>query len=352
MVQKSYPWPRGVAADSLVGYTAKEWYAAWVLMAKAGGVVVDASVYSDATLYNRGVFYSAANRLAVTSPGANRIDVASGAALVDGAMFYNTAIIMAAADIGSPTVNPRVDRVVVRKNFGALPYTPAAASVALFTVPAYTARVTVIHGAENVAPVAPTLTQDTTRATYWDIPLFQYQISLGGVITFLTDERDWVDAKRTHVFVPALCGQDNVGVEIPLALGDVGMFGVTLVDGVDDLAYGYHTLPTNYIYGSLTPTGKFLARAGATTGNVLAEMWVQGGACSQAFTTRSHHYHITVAASDAQQVINCAVSDKVLNILAGDFIQLAFLRTASLGGDTFIGNINFLGWDLDYLVLG
>ena len=192
-VQKSYPWGYLLGPDSLVGYTAKEWAAIYAALARAGGMIVDSGIRTLASVANIGVFYSVANRLAVTSTGSNDILVDTGAALVGGTFFRNPTAFGTANNIVSPAANPRIDRVVVRTNYSAAAYAPTNDATGDFAVPAYTSRITIISGAEAAGPVAPSLTQDTARATYWDIPLYQYQISTLGVITALTDEREWAD---------------------------------------------------------------------------------------------------------------------------------------------------------------
>ena len=117
--------------------------------------------------YNIGVLSAIGSGLFPVENGAN-IDVATGASLIDGLYHENTAVVsIPITNSGAGT--SRIDVIVVRKNYQqAVTYTPTGGAP---TVPPRTARITVIRGTETAGPVAPSLTQDVTRATYWDIPI-------------------------------------------------------------------------------------------------------------------------------------------------------------------------------------
>jgi hypothetical protein len=100
---------------------------------------------------------------------ASPVDVASGEAIVDGKFYMNDDVVEVA--IPTPTANPRIDRIVLRKDWTS-----------------QTVRVTRIEGTESATPSAPAITQ--TDGSAWDIPLAQVHITTGGVIT-VTDERVW-----------------------------------------------------------------------------------------------------------------------------------------------------------------
>ena len=171
-------------------YTANEWRTVMIGNNRSGGMIVTGAAAppglpATQLVPNVGVYYATPNRLAVTSPGASQISIDTGMAIVDGTDYVNDTAISAVA-ITNPAANPRIDRVVVRQNYSAVDYTSVNAPALVAT--ANTARVVVISGAEAGAPVAPSLTQDEDRATYWDIPLAQYQIAVAGTITNLTDQ--------------------------------------------------------------------------------------------------------------------------------------------------------------------
>lgn len=110
-----------------------------------------------------------------TSP----VSVDTGYALVDGKPWRASASVDVA--IPTPSTNPRIDRVVLRKDFSG-----------------QTIRVTRIAGTEAASPSAPALTQ--SDGTTWDVPLAQVYITTGGVIT-VTDEREFAYSPLSYLFV-------------------------------------------------------------------------------------------------------------------------------------------------------
>lgn len=345
MTQKSYPWGYQLGDDSMVPYTAKEWYAVWNTIARSGGMVIDSGLRTVATFANMGVFYSVANRFVVTNPGAaaNRIAVDTGAALVDGSFFYNTASVSSAGNVTSPAANPRIDRVVIRKNYNAASYVPANASAADFTVETQTARITVIHGAENVAPVAPALTQDTTRATYWDIPLYQYQISVAGAISAITDEREWVDATTKNYHVAAYTGRnetDNTDILMGVATGgqtwpDAKLCGATFIGIV----------PNDFL-GSFTITPVVTCPIGA--GDLYGRLNTYYGACAADPATHNDDTgYAALAVTNA--VNNCLVNQVLTTAAVGDIVRSVFERDATDPLDTIGQSVGFSGFTISYL---
>lgn len=109
--------------------------------------------------------------LAPSANGSNSVRVASGAALVDGKPFENTAN----EDISIPSAvgggNTRIDRIVARADWSA-----------------FTVRLTRIAGVDSASPTVPALTQ-TSGSTY-DIPVCQVLVDTSGNVT-VTDERQW-----------------------------------------------------------------------------------------------------------------------------------------------------------------
>jgi hypothetical protein len=109
--------------------------------------------------------------LACSAGGANTVNVADGAAIVDGIYFESTAV----ENVNVPSAigegNTRIDRIVVRANWSS-----------------YEAKITRIAGTDAATPSAPAITQ-TTETTY-DLPLCQVLVDTSGNVT-VTDERDW-----------------------------------------------------------------------------------------------------------------------------------------------------------------
>jgi len=191
MAQFSFPWP-GVApgdGEDAGPYTAPQWWGRIVALLSGSGMVeATTPLTTSADRNNLGVLVKVGNLLAVTNPANNSIRIDTGAAVVDGAVYhYGEALTLA---IPLPVANPRIDRIVIRKNYTAVAYDPAG-DAGDEEVPAYTTRITRIVGTESATPTPPALTQDTSRGTYWDIPLAQFRISTAGAITALYDEREF-----------------------------------------------------------------------------------------------------------------------------------------------------------------
>ena len=184
MTEYSRPFP-GTTIGDAGPYSVRDWWDAWGALIGAG---VD---FGRSVDYNIGVFYAIANRLAPSENGVY-IDIDTGAAVVDGAYYENDATVSIDVGGGSarPSANPRIDYIVVRKNFQqAITYSPANSTA---TVGPREIRLTVIRGSEGAVPIAPSLTQDTTSTTYWDIPIATVQISTAGVLSNFTDKREFV----------------------------------------------------------------------------------------------------------------------------------------------------------------
>lgn len=98
------------------------------------------------------------------SLGAGDISIATGVGIVDGRMLKNDA---AVALVPDNTASQRRDRVVMRADYAA-----------------QTVRLYLIKGTDG-SLATPTLTQDTTRTTYWDISLGYFDVAPGPVLSNL-----------------------------------------------------------------------------------------------------------------------------------------------------------------------
>lgn len=156
MTELSRPWEGIVLGDS-GPYSDEQW--SDIFMTFIAPVVA-----------SQGVFRDQLNELLISGV-VSPVSIASGRAAVDGSWYESDAAVTLA--VATPAVNPRIDRVVLRKDW------------ALQTV-----RLTLIGGAEAASPVPPAITQ--IDGTTWDLPLWQIHITTGGVITTNADERTWV----------------------------------------------------------------------------------------------------------------------------------------------------------------
>lgn len=349
MTQFSYPW-EGIAAPGSITdggyYSAFQWNGVWVAMMRAGGTVLQGASPLPAaqTMPNVGVFYSVDSQLAVSTSGNNLISIAAGAALVDGQFFYNSAAITdtAVASCATPAMQ-RTDRVVIRKNFGNSTYTPT--NVPALTVPPKSTRITVISGADGGG--APGYTQDTTRVTYWDIPLYQYNISDAGVLSAKVDLRNnnYVDAETKHVFLQAQAGYDVTG---GAALIRQTAYGLALPDAASSLVYFDMTTPKDYISG-MTATAVIMTTVGVT-GNIyheLAALWCADGEPYDQHTS----YPGVAAEAIAADLTVYELASLSITPTADDFITFRHNRDATnpldtLGSYAYIKGIHvsYFGW--------
>ncbi len=150
----------------------------------SGTVTGDAGPYSDDqwsdifrtflahVIASQGVWEGQLNELIATG-AVSPVAINTGRALVDGVWYESDASEDVA--IATPAVNPRVDRIVLRKDW------------ALQTI-----RLTRIAGAESAAQVPPAPALVQIDGTTWDLPLWQIHITTGGVITLWHDEREMI----------------------------------------------------------------------------------------------------------------------------------------------------------------
>jgi hypothetical protein len=155
MAEISLPWTDGGGGDD-GPYSADNWKDMWEMLFKTDEA-------------DEGVVKNFNNELAGTQPLANTVRIDTGGACNKGGLYRNTASVD--VTIPTPAASTRIDRVVLRKSWGAT----------------QTIRITRVAGVEGAA--APALTQ--VDGTTWDIPLYQASITTGGTIT-LTDQREWL----------------------------------------------------------------------------------------------------------------------------------------------------------------
>lgn len=154
MAEKSIFWSAPTTGDGSAAYTETELFS-WL----ARTLLVDPAT--------QGVHGNYANKLAVSGV-ASPLTVATGAATVYGIPYENTAAVALA--VPTPSVGTTGKRVVLRADFTA-----------------NTVRIVLITSADGTSAF-PALTQDATRATYWEIALANLSVTTGGVIT-VTDAR-------------------------------------------------------------------------------------------------------------------------------------------------------------------
>lgn len=158
MAELSLPWPDtgGVTGDGKE-YNDNEWSQVWE------------ALFQELDSSDEGVLSRAWNKLAVSSPAANTIRVATGMALVHGHFYWNDAN----KDLTpgpAPAGETRKDRCILR-----CAWTGGSQ---------YTVRAVIKTGTQTDYPTLTHIDDNT-----WEIPLARYIIDDAGNITDLVDER-------------------------------------------------------------------------------------------------------------------------------------------------------------------
>jgi hypothetical protein len=159
MTEKSYPWGDEVVGDATLAPYSDDFWSDFQRML----YTIDRKVIGLVPMRD-------SNLLGYTI-GAGKVTIASGEALVDGKFYQNDANV----DINLPTpaAATRVDVIVLRKGWTA-----------------QTIRLTRVAGTEGAG--VPAITQ--TDGVTWDVPLYTFQITTGGVITLYLDNRVIIDS--------------------------------------------------------------------------------------------------------------------------------------------------------------
>ena len=343
--------------DDCGAYTANEWATVLIAQNRSGGMMVTGAAAppglpATQLFPNVGVYYAVADRLEVTSPAQAQVSIATGAGIVDGRVFTNdTAITAAAVAIPAGAANSRIDMVVLRQNYTNATYTPTY--VPSLTVPANTARITVISGAEAVGPVAPTLTQDEDRTTYWDIPLGQYQIiHTTGVISALTDLREWVDATTKRFFVQFPYGVDETtpAVLAPDTLGDAER-GLIMPVAVISEVVCHLTVPNDFI-SSMTITPVVIS---AEANDAVLYSGAQYGTDTEGIANHvaaSGKVTRAMLAGAVREFLDGALQIAPTSATVGDVITAYLQRDGTDGDDDVTISIWAQGVIVDYLGYG
>jgi hypothetical protein len=354
MAEFSLPQPGLFPADGddCGAYTANEWVAILIAANRSGGMMVTGAAAppglpATQLVPNIGVYYSVADRLAVTSPGASQISIATGSSIVDGRVHVNDTAHTAVA-ITNPAANPRIDRVVVRQNYTGADYTSVNAPA--LVVDFNTASIAIISGAELAVPVEPALTQDEDRTTYWDIPLAQYQISVAGAITGLTDEREWVDAEEKTLFFPPIHAETTAGTHASVNVSLTGAEGWILGGSVDTHALIQFAVPHNFISDmQVTP---ILIIPGV--GNVVLDMDIYYGACTEDYDTHTvtDAGNVVAVGGLLERVCVTAMTNSLSSAAVGDYVNIALSREGTNVLDTDLSGIYVQGVLVEYLGYG
>jgi len=148
MTQVSYPWT-GTATGDAGPYSADTWAHLWREMIGIGSGAGGSP--NSGVLWGSGANPDPGLTVKQNSPTGQSVILSAGAAQVDGTMYTNRAdLVLAVAANGAG--NPRVDTVVLRKDWAA-----------------QTIRAVVKQGTPAASPVPPGLTQ--SQGVTWEIPI-------------------------------------------------------------------------------------------------------------------------------------------------------------------------------------
>lgn len=351
MTEYSMPFPGTTIGDAgpyAVGGDADPgWWDCWGVMLRAGGRL------PQTALADIGVFYCVDDQLECTEAADTiSVDVDEGACLVDGTFHWNDTDPVNVPIPAAAAGLDRIDLVVVRKNYSAVTtYTPGGGAP---TVGPREARITVIRGTEAGAPVAPSVTQDTTRATYWDVPLCSVQVDDGGTLSSLTDLREYVDAETKSLWVPPTGGwNDTDGADIERgstgfaarALDSGGRWGYFLVVNKASRVWGDFYVPNDFLDDmTVMPVLRFETGTGAYDFIHTAIY----GRCGQSALT--HTDSIDDSESPSPNFLNICWSSNQLTLstpTAGDIVTLQYQRDNT--GDAYNADMSLVGWIVEYL---
>lgn len=158
MTERSRPWD-GTTTGDAGPYSDDQWTDVWL-------------TFLAPVIAREGVLRDQLNDLEISVAGAvSPASINTGRAIVDGIWYESDASVDVA--IPTPGANPRIDRIVLRKDWTT-----------------QTVRLTRIAGVEAASPTPPAVTQ--VDGTTWDLPLWQVHITTGGTLSINADERVYI----------------------------------------------------------------------------------------------------------------------------------------------------------------
>lgn len=180
MTETSRPWQSTTPGDA-GPYSASDWQQLYQHIIGLGGLRANVGVFlGSGTPPNEGL------RVQAQNPATASIDVLSGAALVQGLAYINTAT-EDFAIAANASGNPRIDTVVLEADYAL-----------------QTCRLAVEQGTAAASPVPPTLTQNA--GILWQIPLADIAVANG----FTTLAQSTIRPRHEWVNAPPGVYLDNV----------------------------------------------------------------------------------------------------------------------------------------------
>ena len=355
MAETSLPWG-GTATGDAGAYSDDNWSDAWGSLFTYDRTVQ--GVVNTARVGYTGL-------LEVTNPSTSVIRVASGIALVDGKIYYNTANIDETLDV--PLTGTNYFTVVLKKDFAA-----------------QTVRVDIKEAAGNsdggasTAVGVPVVTQ--TDGTTWEISLATVTTAVGPVVT-ITDTRTYIldrddsistdqiqdeavtAAKidnRTRAFlVQSPTAYDMNGAATIDRAGwatyayNIGAAGWPLGNAVDTRVFGNFYVPSDFASGMtitmIVSHSDFSGAEGGATSDGVFRMYSYYGAVDQAGDTHSEDTGATTVALHKPSLIEDVLVDTLTDVAAGDYVSIEASREGDAVADTCDSTyFNFVGFLVSY----
>ncbi len=292
--------------------------------------------------------------LYVVNPTGKVIRVFDGAGIVNGNIFFNDADVDFTPP--TPTGDARIDRVVMCLNETDSSFSTSDAGFSLTfpdtltdyggsaSIPPYACRLVIVRGTEGAG--LPTLDQNPN---HYMVPLAHYIISTAGVVSSMTDERNFAlsPLSPAEVFVPALCGYNaTLDADIYREMVSLTRYysAVQFPDGNSCWAYGNWLMPPNY-NPSISVTAILVPRGTGASGNIYSQSVVRGGALCTGTTAGSG----SVVGGPAQISVSSDIQECVQEIstttfAGGDLLHFAFNRQGNETDDDLGEAVDFLGW--------
>lgn len=296
------------------------------------------TTFGDTVVDNTATWTCFGGGLDARHPSANTVNVHVGGGLVDGTFYHSDAI--EAVNIPNATGgNVRDDRIVLRKTFGAA---------------TQTVRITRLVGGEAAAPgpgTPPSLTQDVSRTTFWDVPLWRASVTDAGVVT-LTDEREFVDAETKTLFIQPMVGWNVTGASTVPPTYDLVRGPVIQLTDPDEVYMGSRFGVGVDFLANMTSEDIIMGSAGA--GTIYASKEAQYGTCGGQYDDHqdlgaSIQINISADGAPSGKRIDCVYSMQILDVNVGDIVELYFRRRGDNVLDTYGARVDGYGFKIDYL---
>lgn len=298
-----------------------------------------------------------------------RVD--TGAAMANGHFCHSDAVVD--FTINSPAANPRIDRVVVLVNNTNALVTVSDLGFTLdfpddltdynltASVEPYSARLVIVQGVENAAPVAPGLDQNNN---HFMVPLYQYEVDVAGVSTNEVDQREFcwfASTPRTRYdFVPAVGGYNETD-HTDLLVGNPGRQygGWNMLDNKTCAAFGNWVVPEYYddLESASLSVKSVVISTG--TGNCFLQTSARWGECGEAYNANSDGHVGTPAVTNLNRecIVEITPADFAVPVtgnppVIGELMTFVMTRAGGNPSDTVNGDVYAIGFIIEYTAKG